>query len=236
MILGMIVKQTRAEIAAQPREKFYSAISAHRTSLICELKMKSPTHPLPFTTAPQEVFNGYLTADIDAISVVTNTHFFGGSIDLVSQARTTGLPVLRKDFIIDPRQIAEVKTDAILLIARIVSLKSLVQLVDICRHLDIEPVVEVNSPADLENALLTSTRVIAVNSRDLQKQTIDIPQAVALMDAIPTHYKKLFFSGIRTPEDVKHVRTAHPDGILVGTSVLEANDRQKLITLFKEEL
>lgn len=236
MILDTIVRQTRTEIAAQPRDKFYRAIGQPHTSLICEVKIKSPTHPVPFTISPQEVIDDYATANVDAISVVTNRHFFGGSTDLVSQARAAGLPVLRKDFIIDPRQISEVKTDAILLIARIVSLKVLVQLVNICRQLDIEPVVEVNSAADLENALLTTTRVIAVNSRDLQKQTINIPDALALMDSIPTHYKKLFFSGIHTPADIRRVRNVHPDGILIGTSILESNDRQKLIRLFKEEL
>ena len=235
-MLDTIVAQTRADLAARPQALFYKTVCQPKASLICEVKLKSPTHPQPFTNNPQRLFNTYKAAGVNAISVVTNGPFFGGSTHLVTQATATGLPVLRKDFIVEPRQINEVHTDALLLITSIVSPQLLAQLVDICRQLDIEPVVEVNSEADLTSALSTRARVIAVNSRNLQSQVINIPAAISLMQKIPPTHKRLFFSGITSPQDITRIQACRPNGLLIGTSVLTSHNRQQLITSFKGAL
>ena len=138
MILDEIVKQTKNLLDAQPRAKFFGVLEQPKTNLICEVKLKSPPHPEPFIDNPQDMFDIYKRAGVDGISVVTNDDFFGGSNDLVLQAQATGLPVLRKDFIIETRQIGEVKADALLLIFRIVSPDILRELVNTCLKLDID--------------------------------------------------------------------------------------------------
>lgn len=236
MILDDIVANKKRELADQPKARFRHMLERPGMSLVCELKIKSPTHPEPFTNDPAAVLADYKTAGVDAISVVTDRQYFDGSPGLVSQARATGLPVLRKDFVLDPRQITEVKTDALLLIARILPAERLIELVNLCLELDIEPVVEVHSEEELETALTTDAEVIAVNSRDLQAQKIDVDRGIRLLDKIPDDRLKMFFSGIQTPADLARLKPTRINGVLIGTSILTSDDRVNKIHELKEVL
>lgn len=223
-------------VEAVPKLRFRAMLTRPGISLVCELKINSPSHPEPFTDNPKSVLEDYKKAAVDAISVVTDKQFFGGSAELVTQARATGLPVLRKDFVLKERQITEVKTDALLLIARILPPKRLKRLVGLCMELDIEPVVEIHGEAELAAALSSGAKVIAVNSRDLQTQSINLEAGLELLEKIPPDRLKMFFSGIDTADDLGRVRQAAADGVLVGTSVLIADDRISKIKELKEAL
>jgi indole-3-glycerol phosphate synthase len=236
MILDEIVAHKKRELSKAPRLQFRRMLEGSSLALICELKLKSPTHPEPFTVNPKAVLEDYKSVEVDAISVVTDQAYFGGSVDLVALARTTGLPVLRKDFILEPHQITEMKTDALLLIARILPVTKLKKLIEICMMLDIEPIVEIHGEAELEAALTSGAKVIAVNSRDLQTQKIDIESGLKLLDKIPEDRLKLFFSGISSPDDMRRVKERRANGVLIGTSILTSINRTHKIQEFKDVL
>ena len=234
MILDEIVQHTKLKLAATKARRFASMFNGQKCLLICELKIKSPSHPDPYLDNVDALLNEYMHAGVDAVSVVTENKFFGGNLDMVPQASRTGLPVLRKDFIVEARQIAQVSTDALLLIARIVSSDRLKELVGICSKLDIEPVVEIHDESDLPKALDSGANTIAVNARDLQTQTINQSQALNLLAQIPENKTKLLFSGIKSPKDIENARKIGANGVLVGTSVLEAPNRIEYIKQLKE--
>jgi len=193
--------------------------------LICELKLKSPTHSQPFVDDYNSVLRDYKSAGVKLMSVVTDGPYFGGELGMVTQARSEGFLVLRKDFIIEPSQIAEVYADALLLIARILEPSKLKELVAICQSVNIEPVVEIHSEDELNSAQESGARVIAVNTRDLDKQEISFNKGLALLAKINDSHIKLLFSGINSNHQVKQAQQAGADAVLVGTSVLTAGDR-----------
>ncbi len=234
MILDDIVANKRRELAARPQQHFRRMLEKPGLSLVCELKLKSPTHPEPFVDDVQAVLDDYKKAGADAISVVTDESYFGGGVALVAQAQATGLPVLRKDFILNPVQITEVAADALLLIARILSPAELKHLTELCLQLGVEPVVEIHSDNELQAALTTEAQIIAVNSRDLQAQKIDLETGLALLDKIPNDRLKMFFSGMHEPADIVRVKARGAHGVLIGTSVLMAKDRLSKIKELRE--
>lgn len=234
MTLDEIVANKRKELAEVPKQRFRSVLARPGVSLVCELKIKSPTHPEPFTDEPESVLDDYKKAAVGAISVVTDSRYFGGSAQLASKARMTGLPVLRKDFILKERQITEAQTDALLLIARILPPKRLNRLVRLCLDLGIDPVVEIHDPDELDKALAAEAEIIAVNSRDLQNQTIDLGKGLDLLGKIPPRKLKMFFSGINSAADLRLVKQAGADGVLIGTSVLTADNRIRKIKELQE--
>ncbi len=234
MILDEIVEHTKATLSRTATNRFNVLFSNQNCVLVCELKMKSPSHPSPFLDDIDTVLRDYMSGGVDAISVVTEQQYFGGDTQMVQEARISNLPVLRKDFILEARQIAEVQADAILLIARIVSQETLKELVEICLKLNVEPVVEIHDDADLQSALDSSANTIAVNARDLQTQKINQSKALELLLKIPGNRTKLLFSGITTPEDIVNAREHGAQGVLVGTAALEATNIVQFVHSLKE--
>ncbi len=228
MILDEIVENKRQELSLVGTDKFLKLFVTDTMQIICEVKLKSPTSGGRFGVDVESLLEDY-KRQADAISVVTDKKYFGGNLGIINQARHTGLPVLRKDFIIEPSQIAEANTDALLLIARILPPSRLKQLVSACLAVGIEPVVEIYNPDELITATDTDTRIIAVNSRDLDRQVIDLDGACRLLSEIPAEYTRLLFSGIETASDVTKASQAGADGVLVGTSVLKSNNKQEFI-------
>ncbi len=234
MILDEIVEHTKKQLAETKTNRFNALFDNQKCVLLCELKMKSPSHPSSFIENIDSVLNDYASAEVDAISVVTDQEYFGGDLSMVQKARGSNLPVLRKDFIVEARQITEVQTDAILLIARIVNPETLMELVEICLKLNIEPVVEIHDETDLERTLDSGANTIAVNARDLQTQKIDQSKALELLARIPQNRTKLLFSGITSPEDIHNAREHGAQGVLVGTAALEATNRVQFARSLKE--
>ncbi len=198
-------------------------------SIIAEIKFASPTNPR--LGSAEDLLDRaieYQKAGADAISVITEKHFFKGDIRFVSQIKkSVKFPVLQKDFIIDEQQIYEAKNvgaDALLLIARLIDKKTLNRFVELCFAQGIEPVVEVHNEADLKKAVTTKTSFIAVNARDLDTFEIDVEKACRLLKKIPTTYIKLGFSGIQSKVEVKKYVEAGAKGVLVGTSLMKAKN------------
>ncbi|MBP7018719.1 indole-3-glycerol-phosphate synthase [Candidatus Saccharibacteria bacterium] len=228
MILDEIIANKRRELENIPRRSFLNLFNTSSMKIICEVKLKSPTNSNGFGVDVASLLETY-KMEADAISVVTDSKFFGGNLSILEQARITGLPVLRKDFILEVSQITEAQTDALLLIARILETSKLKQLVDACLTVGIEPVVEIYNQSELAAVLKTDARIIAVNSRDLDKQMIDLERAFNLIERIPSSYKRLLFSGVDSPDDISRACKAGADGVLIGTSILNSEDKDEYI-------
>ena len=211
------------------RNSFKDAITKREVAIIAEVKFASPTEP--HLGSPDELLSRvreYEAAEADAISIVTERHFFQGDplhVGKIKQA--VSLPVLQKDFIIDEYQIYEAAlggADAILLIAKLVSKKELVAFVTLAKKLELEPVVEINDEEDLKKALATITDIIAVNARDLDSFVVDIDRACNLLNQVCDDYIRLAFSGVFSRKEVEKYQDAGAQGVLVGTSLMKAKN------------
>ncbi|MDE2588814.1 MAG: indole-3-glycerol-phosphate synthase [Patescibacteria group bacterium] len=225
-MLKEILEQKRMDIKQSKQHAFLRLFRKNKLVLIGEVKIASPSAGILLTRERLiPTAQSYANAKIDAISVITETHFFHGDILDVQKVKVAiSLPILQKDFIINTQQIYEAKaagSDALLLIARIVSRKKLALFVEVCLKLKIDPVVEINNSADLQKALQTKTRIIAVNARDLNTFNVDVEKACRLIKKIPVRYVKLGFSGIRGSKEVAMYKKAYVNGILIGTSLVK---------------
>ncbi|KAF5411716.1 MAG: Indole-3-glycerol phosphate synthase [Candidatus Methanogasteraceae archaeon] len=157
-----------------------------------------------------------------AISVLTEPNFFYGSLENLSAVRrSVTIPVLRKDFIIDYKQIYETKSDLILLIAGILG-DDLFRFVDLSLARGLEPLVEVHNETELVDALDTKTRIIGINNRDLSTLTIDLSTTERLIPMIADDRIIIGESGVRNAADAVRVINAGADAILVGTVIMDA--------------
>jgi indole-3-glycerol phosphate synthase len=206
--------------------KIFDDKNKDRIKLIAEIKIASPMNPyLGSAEKLLERARKYEEVGADAVSIITEKHYFKGDISFVSKVKQhVSLPILQKDFIIDSVQIHEAKkagADALLLIARLTNAKQLEEFVDLCFALQIEPVVEINNKEDLEKAVSSPTNIIAVNARDLDTLKIDVQNACLLVQKIPDSFIKLGFSGIQSAHEVLQYKNAGAKGVLVGTSLMK---------------
>jgi indole-3-glycerol phosphate synthase len=229
--LELIQKTRKTSVSINQRNQYFlDAIrNGEKIKLIAEVKFASPVNP--HLGSPDELIlraKKYEQSGADAISLITEKHFFKGDVSFVSQVKTyVAIPVLQKDFVIDPLQIYEAKeigSDALLLIARLVDQKTLQRFINLCFDLGIEPVVEVSNEEDLKKAIGTKTNIIAVNARDLETFVIDITKACLLMRKIPNQFIKLGFSGINSAKEVLQYKNAGAKGVLAGTSLMRSKD------------
>jgi indole-3-glycerol phosphate synthase len=219
---------------------FFNSFSKNKKeiSLIAEIKFASPTNShLGSHDELLERAIKYEKAGADVISLITEKYYFKGDGAFISQAKKhVAIPVLQKDFVIDPYQIYEAKqfgSDALLLIARLVEGDTLKEFVKLCLSLEIEPVVEINSQEDLKKASETEANIIAVNARDLETFDIDVEKACVLIEKIPTTFIKLGFSGISSSTQVLQFEKSGVDGVLVGTSLMRTDNIDGFIKSLK---
>ncbi|KAF5417922.1 MAG: Indole-3-glycerol phosphate synthase [Candidatus Methanogaster sp.] len=196
----------------------------NRIPVIAEVKPGSPTTDKREITPDDaaRIAQEMEAAGAVAISVLTEPEFFNGSMENLSAVRSTvSIPVLRKDFIIDEKQIYETESDLILLIAGILG-NDLKRFVDLALTRGIEPLVEVHDKAELVDALNTETRIIGVNNRNLNTLTVDLATSEHLVPLIPEGRIIISESGTRGPPDAVRMLKAGADAILVGTAVMNA--------------
>jgi len=197
--------------------------------LIAEIKKASPSEGLIRTDFNlTEIASIYEEKNVDAISVLTEEHFFQGSLDyLNSVRRTTDKPLLRKDFIFDEYQIYESRVngaDAILLIAASLDKSQLPELQGLAKELSLECLVEVHSAKELDRALYSGAEIIGINNRDLNTLQTSLKTTFDLVKDIPDNKVIVSESGIHTRDDVKAIESIRVDAILVGTTFMRAKD------------
>lgn len=203
-------------------------------SLIAEIKLVSPTiSTLLCEKEIQDKAIEFENAGADALSVISEEHYFKGEQSFILEVKKkVNLPVLQKDFVVDPYQVYEAKTigsDGMLFIARIVDKKTLQSLVNLSFDIKIEPVVEINNEADLKKAVSTRTKIIAVNARDLKTFEVNVDKACSLLRKIPNKYIKLGFSGIVSSLEIEKYKKAGVNGVLIGTSLIREKNAKKFI-------
>ena len=222
------------------KDLFFNSFSKNKKeiSLIAEIKFASPTNShLGSYDELLERATKYEKAGADAISLITEEHYFKGDGAFISQVKKhVAIPVLQKDFVIDHYQIYEAKqfeSDALLLIARLVDGDTLEKFVKLCFSLEIEPIVEINNEEDLEKASATEANIIAVNARDLETFAIDVEKACLLIEKIPPAFIKFGFSGITSSIEVSQYKKAGVHGVLVGTSLMKTDNIDEFIKNLK---
>ena len=243
MILDEILAHKRLEVAERkrvrplpplpdasaPARRFSQALRQPGVAFIAEIKRKSPSGgELRPGASAADLAALYLSAGAAALSVLTDATYFGGSDDDLSAARrTSGLPVLRKDFVVDPYQIYEARAigaDAVLLIVRALSQTELHELLKLTQSLGLEALVEAHSAPEVERALQAGARVVGVNNRDLDTLVTDVSLAPRLRALVPAECVFVAESGIAQPEQVALLLEAGVDAVLVGESLLRSAD------------
>ncbi|MEW6185030.1 MAG: indole-3-glycerol phosphate synthase TrpC [Thermodesulfobacteriota bacterium] len=209
---------------------FKSAISKpDRINLIAEIKFASPSAGvIREKIDPAEIGRTYEQGGAAALSILTDQKFFGGHVEylpVVKQA--VGLPILRKDFIIDEIQIREALTwgaDAVLLIVRILSGGQLKEFLQSCQEKGLAALVEVHDRDDLEKALESKAEIIGINNRDLDTFKINLQTTQELSAAIPPGRIIIGESGIHTKKDVESLKGTGVAAVLVGSYLMGSND------------
>jgi len=215
---------------APPVRDFRAALAARPgPACIAEFKRRSPSRGWINRNAdPAVVASAYQAAGAAAISVLTDAPFFGGSLDDLRRARAAvDIPVLRKDFVVDPYQVAEARAagaDALLLIVSALRQDELVGLLAEVRRLGMQALVETHDRAEVERALAADARVIGVNHRDLRTFEMDMTLAATMRPLVPSDRLLVAESGIRTVDDAKRMQAAGVDAILVGEALMREPD------------
>lgn len=191
-----------------------------KVGIIAEFKRKSPSKGLINEQAEVEKTSiGYMQGGASALSVLTDSHFFGGSSkDLEIARKFNFCPVLRKDFIIDAYQIYEAKSigaDAILLIAGILSKEEIHQFITLAHDLGMEVLLEFYDESELDH-YDTLADIVGINNRNLKNFTVNFDHAIQMASKLPTEAIKVAESGIQSPEDILLLRKSGFSGFLIG--------------------
>jgi indole-3-glycerol phosphate synthase len=225
-----------AERASADRasHRFIEALSEPGMSVIAEIKKASPSKgQICADFDPVTIAREYEQGGASAISVLTEERYFSGHIDFLRDVnRAVSLPLLRKDFIIDPYQICEgvvYGAGAILLICAALDDNQLKDFIGIAASLGVDALVEVHNRAELDRALSADSRIVGINNRDLKTFSTDIRTGVDLARYIPDHIIKISESGIQNRSDVERLERAGFDAILVGESLMRHPHRAALI-------
>jgi indole-3-glycerol phosphate synthase len=197
--------------------------------VIAEVKRRSPSKGWinPNLSAPDQAA-AYERGGAAAISVLTEPRHFGGSSEDVGAVRTAvRVPVLKKDFHVDPVQLLEAKAigaSAALLIARALSPDDLLRMTDAARDIDLEVLVEIRDEDELRRALDAGARIIGINNRNLETLAIDAATSERLLGSIPAGMIGIAESGVSARADVERVARAGADAVLVGSVISAASD------------
>ena len=224
------LETVQAEMAlAPPTRHFATALRSAGVSLIAEVKRASPSKGLLRPNFdPVALARAYEDNGAAAISVLTDEHFFQGSLDHLRFVRqNVNLPVLRKDFILDPYQVYEARAagaDAVLLIVAALSGENLQMLYQRVDELGMTAVIEVHNVDELKRALRIGPRVIGVNNRDLHTFNVDLETTARLRPLVPADVVLVAESGVHTRADVERLAAIGADAMLVGEALVRAQD------------
>ncbi|MFC1805890.1 indole-3-glycerol phosphate synthase TrpC [Planctomycetota bacterium] len=241
-VLERIVAHKRREVAAAKKERplrelavkvaqaplardFAETLRAPGVSLIAEIKRRSPSAGLIRKAFhPTRIARIYEEHGAAAISVLTDAEFFGGSLDILRRVRcVVSIPVLRKDFVIDPYQLYEARAvgaDAVLLIAEILRPRELEAMLAEARGLGLQCLVEAHSVRAVKKAVAAGARIVGINNRDLQTFEVSVETTRRLAVHVPQDRVVVSESGIRTRGDVEQVGAWGADAVLVGEALM----------------
>ncbi len=227
--------QLEAQLSARGDDRpFSEALVRPGVSLIAEFKRRSPSAgEIRPGVAVGEIVSAYERGGAAALSVLTDERHFGGSMADLKEAREScDLPILRKDFIVDPYQLYEAAVggaDAVLLIVAALDDEELVGLHDEALGLDLDCLVEVHDQEELERALAIDCDVIGINNRDLRDLSVDTARTAELMTDIPAGKTVVAESGYEHREQIEELERIGADAVLIGEALMLASDPEAMI-------
>jgi indole-3-glycerol phosphate synthase len=221
--------ERQAAASAPARSLAQSLRAAAGMACIAEFKRRSPSRGWLHREADvASVARAYEAASASGMSVLTDTPFFGGSLDDLRRARAaSGLPILRKDFLVDPYQVAEARAagaDAVLLIVAALSDRDLHLLLAETGRWGMEALVETHAADEVARAVAAGANIVGVNHRDLGTFEMNMDLAARMRSLIPPDRLVVAESGIKTADDVRRLREAGIDAVLVGETLMLAPD------------
>ena len=203
--------------------------SREQLCVIAEIKRKSPSkgvlHP---DLIASNISALYEQGGASCLSVLTDEHFFGGSVEDLQRARaSTSLPVIRKDFTVSEFDVVDARlmgADCVLLIAAVLTNDELSRFFDLAMHIGLDVLVETHDESELDRALNVGANIIGVNQRDLITFEVDHARAERMASLIPPTVVRVAESGVRDAHDARRLRDAGYDAVLVGESIVTAVD------------
>ncbi len=256
-ILDKIVLDKKEEVSAKKRlfpldfflrsplfkRETYSLAEGirNKSGIIAEFKRRSPSRQMiNQSSSVLEVAKGYEQAGVSGISVLTDTKYFGGALDDLIQVRSiAGIPVLRKEFIIDGYQIYESKAygaDVILLIAAILSPGQIADLSQLAKELKLEVLLEIHNEVELSKSDLSYVDLVGVNNRNLKTFTLELETSRQLAKLIPDQKVKVSESGISKTETIRELKNYGYRGFLMGENFMKTEFPGKTAALFIKDL
>ncbi len=211
---------------------FASALRGDRIQLIAEVKKASPSRGIIRSDFnPVEIAQTYASNGASAISILTESRYFQGSLNhLIDVKKALGnkrVPLLRKDFIVDPYQVYESRAygaDSLLLIVAILNPEKLKELLGLSHELSMSCLVEVHNEAELEITLRSQARIIGINNRDLNTFTVDITTTERLRPLIPQDRIVVSESGIKGRKDIEKLAKIEVNSVLIGETMMASSD------------
>jgi indole-3-glycerol phosphate synthase len=229
------LEELRARLEARAEDRpFKEALVRPGVSIICEFKRRSPSAgEIRPGAEVADIVGAYERGGAAALSILTEDTGFGGSLDdLVAAQAGSGLPILRKDFVIDPYQLVEAAVsgaDAVLLIVAAVDPNQLAELYEESQSLDLDTLVEVHDEADLEVALDLDADVIGINNRNLRDFKVDIATTEELITDVPAGKTVVAESGYSTREQIDELERIGVDAVLIGEALMRADDPEQAV-------
>lgn len=228
------IRKKALSMPADAAFPFERALKAPGMSFICEVKRASPSKGMIAEHFPYlEIAEEYERAGASAISVLTEPAYFKGDDRYLFEiAAKVAVPVLRKDFTVDPYQIYEAKilgASAVLLICALLDTKTIREWIKISGELGLSALVEAHNERELDSALEADAEIIGVNNRDLKTFHVDLETSLRLREFVPKEKVFVAESGIHTPQDVRLLQGAGVDAVLVGEALMKSPDKKAML-------
>lgn len=232
------LKNEVAQMPASVKPDFLDVLNESGLHVIAEVKKASPSKGTIVTDFPYlQIAKSYDAAGADAISVLTEPDYFNGRLNYLKEiSQAVSAPTLRKDFTIDPYMIYEAKANGasiILLIVAIVDDQQLRAYRELAERLGMQAIVEAYTADEVTRALKSGAKIIGINNRNLKDFQVDFKNSLKLRAMVPEGIPVIAESGIKTQADVEALADAGFNGILMGETLMRANNKQQLIKEFK---
>jgi len=206
-----------------------NAVSSNKYGLIAEIKKASPSKGIIKTDFdPEAIANSYQNGGASCLSILTEKNWFKGSEEhLINVKNKINLPILRKDFILDPWQVLETRSigaDCILIILSAISNNLAKELTMIAKNINLDVLIEVHDEKEVEEAMLLNPDLIGINNRNLKTLSVDLRNTVNLSKLIPKSYDIVCESGLNTNNDIKQMELHNIKRFLVGESLMKSKN------------
>lgn len=226
---------------ALPKEdfRFEKTLRQEGLSFICEVKKASPSKGVIDPEFPYlSIAKAYEAAGADCVSCLTEPKWFFGSDAIFKEIRQTiTLPMLRKDFTVDPYQLYEAKcmgADCVLLICALLDTATIAQYLRICDELGLSALVETHDKEEIKSAVAAGARLIGVNNRNLKDFSVHLENAAFLRELVPKDILFVAESGIQKPKDIAAFHGCGIDAVLIGEAFMRTEDKSALLNRFRE--